>query len=151
MDWYNCYERQTSCSSHQHGIQCKNLWWAINHDNGFNKILCKTYVVIYIYFVSIDSLQANAGADNKYLPEKSINVLDMEQSERKKLAKEVCKLSQKNPNLDSVIKDRVLLDHIIVDDEHRLLYCYVPKVACTNWKRLLVSQVFSNRIFGISY
>lgn len=106
---------------------------------------------MYIYLVSIDSLQANAGADNKYLPEKSINVLDMEQSERKKLAKEVCKLSQKNPNLDSVIKDRVLLDHIIVDDEHRLLYCYVPKVACTNWKRLLVSQVFSNRIFGISY
>lgn len=117
----------------------------------FNKILCKTYGVMYIYLVSIDSLQANAGADIKYLPEKSINVLDMEQSERKKLAKEVCKLSQKNPNLDSVIKDRVLLDHIIVDDEHRLLYCYVPKVACTNWKRLLVSQVFSNRIFGISY
>ena len=93
-----------------------------------------------MYFV--DSFQANAGAENKYLPEKSIDVLDMEQTERKKLAKEVCKLSQKNPNLDSVIKDRVLLDHIIVDDEHRLLYCYVPKVACTNWKRLLVSQVF---------
>lgn len=61
---------------------------------------------MYTYFGSIDSFQANAGADHKYLPKKSINVLNMEQSERKKLAKEVCKLSQKNPNLDSVIKKK---------------------------------------------
>lgn len=97
-----------------------------------------------------DSLQASAGPE-KYLPEKSITILEMEQTQRKKLAKEVCTLSQKNQNLDAVIKDRVLLDHIIVDEKHRLLYCYVPKVACTNWKRLLVSQVFAKTIpqFGL--
>ncbi|XP_041840319.1 carbohydrate sulfotransferase 12-like, partial [Melanotaenia boesemani] len=30
------------------------------------------------------------------------------------------------------------LENLIVDDTHGIVYCYIPKVACTNWKRVLL-------------
>ncbi|XP_033028117.1 carbohydrate sulfotransferase 14 [Lacerta agilis] len=37
----------------------------------------------------------------------------------------------------SAAQRRVVLKHLLVSDKHRFLYCYVPKVACSNWKRIL--------------
>ncbi|XP_073495231.1 carbohydrate sulfotransferase 14 [Phyllobates terribilis] len=42
---------------------------------------------------------------------------------------------------------RTLLRHIIVNDKYKLLYCYVPKVACSNWKRVL--KVLDGRLDSV--
>ncbi|XP_049886586.1 carbohydrate sulfotransferase 11 [Pectinophora gossypiella] len=55
---------------------------------------------------------------------------------RQELIQETCAHFPPKLTLDELPPSQ--LEHILVNDEHKLLYCYVPKVACTNWKRILM-------------
>ncbi|KAF2352790.1 Sulfotransferase [Trinorchestia longiramus] len=67
---------------------------------------------------------------------------EKEQVSRTKKLQSVCKeTSQVHHHMDikTLSENPHLLKNILVDDKNRLLFCYIPKVACTQWKRVMLN------------
>ncbi|XP_061815243.1 carbohydrate sulfotransferase 12-like isoform X1 [Nerophis lumbriciformis] len=65
-----------------------------------------------------------------------------EQELRKTKLRDACRedieaFAKDKTSSDKLIKQ--MLSQLLVDDEHGVIYCFVPKVACTNWKRFMHS------------
>ncbi|XP_078132026.1 carbohydrate sulfotransferase 12-like [Sander vitreus] len=74
------------------------------------------------------------------LPEMRAEGIHQLQELRKKLLREMCDgdrdaFTEGKHSLDD-LSDKEL-ENLIVDDKHCIIYCYIPKVACTNWKRVM--------------
>ncbi|XP_064076760.1 carbohydrate sulfotransferase 11 [Vanessa tameamea] len=76
------------------------------------------------------------GYDNEHTSEHSLELTQSLNLARQELIQETCGRLPLKWGLDDLPPSQ--LEHILVDDDHKLLYCYVPKVACTNWKRILM-------------
>ncbi|RVE60566.1 hypothetical protein OJAV_G00182270 [Oryzias javanicus] len=60
-------------------------------------------------------------------------------SEQQRLRKELLRKHCAGVNQSVVNLNNVDLNNFIVDDKNGIIYCYIPKVACTNWKRTLIA------------
>ncbi|KAK7166616.1 hypothetical protein R3I93_006387 [Phoxinus phoxinus] len=68
--------------------------------------------------------------------------LKLRQAHRRRIIRDLCSANSsfnfpgKFKTFDQ-IPDKAL-NHLIVDDHHGVIYCFVPKVACSNWKRVMI-------------
>ncbi|XP_055385690.1 carbohydrate sulfotransferase 11 [Condylostylus longicornis] len=61
--------------------------------------------------------------------------------QRQEHLQRMCKTVGHNSNTIAELSTEQM-EHMLIDHNHKLLYCYVPKVACTNWKRMLMMLTY---------
>ncbi|XP_043189207.1 carbohydrate sulfotransferase 14-like isoform X1 [Amphibalanus amphitrite] len=74
-----------------------------------------------------------------------------QQEERQLIMEEGCdttKTMRSKDSFEQLLSNTQLLRNIIVNDEHRLMYCYIPKVSSTQWKKVM--GVLSGRLPDIA-
>ncbi|XP_074479755.1 carbohydrate sulfotransferase 12-like [Sebastes fasciatus] len=66
------------------------------------------------------------------MPQERRGTIQSIQDLRKQLIRERCKEFPEMQRLEDITSKELL-----VNDNHTIIYCYIPKVACTNWKRIM--------------
>ncbi|XP_072028529.1 carbohydrate sulfotransferase 14-like [Amphiura filiformis] len=111
------HRQKYSCSSNNIKTVAATAACNSNNNNNNNKAL----------------VEATTGSTEKHQWEQE------QERRQKNLRKQCASLGlQKNITEDWLKKYKGNLGHILVSDKHQAMYCYVPKVSCTNWKEVFL-------------
>lgn len=94
-------------------------------------LLLGTLLLLLLLLYCSDDDGENAAAERHRYDEEA------EQRRRQRRLRAACRAQGDWAALEDLPARR--LDHVLVDDDHGLLYCAVPKVASTNWRRVLLA------------
>lgn len=81
--------------------------------------------IVVVLFLNVRFF-ANCSVYDNEINEHSLELTQSLNLARQELIQEACRRFSRNYKLDDLQPDQ--LRHILVDDERKLLYCYVPKV-----------------------
>ncbi|CAG9784084.1 unnamed protein product [Diatraea saccharalis] len=98
--------------------------------------LYKCFISCILSFLFCVNGQVSDVIDNNLTTEHSLELTQSLNLARQERIQEVCNRLNLKYSLEDIPDNQ--LEHILIDESHRFLYCYVPKVACTNWKRILM-------------
>ncbi|XP_068752904.1 carbohydrate sulfotransferase 11-like isoform X2 [Montipora capricornis] len=104
--------------------------------------LVKFTVVTLLWLVCFFVLISLSGINKKYTTaskaihtkKTDVQALEEKQRERQDHLKKYCK-SHNLIHFNGTI-DRKNLEYLMVNEKYKVLYCYIPKVACTQWKKV---------------
>uniref|UniRef100_A0A1L8E8Q2 Carbohydrate sulfotransferase n=2 Tax=Haematobia irritans TaxID=7368 RepID=A0A1L8E8Q2_HAEIR len=108
----------------------------------FNRhsVLVSVLAILFLFTLQIDLIRGSFEDVNNNKVKMTKRSLELTQTinmqRQEYLQKQCDSLGYNQQDFNDLTDEQ--MEHMIVDKDLKFLYCYVPKVACTNWKRVLM-------------
>lgn len=98
-----------------------------------------SFVILYLLCIKVAVGFDDADNNNVKITKHGLELTQTINIQRQEYLQKMCENMGESDTLQTIDDlSEEQMEHMIVDPEHKFMYCYVPKVACTNWKRVLM-------------